>query len=121
MLSPDNYEFLKIFRNGGVYKKNLSRAAIDKATEYIDEGLLKARSHDPNNMFDSEYYLTAKGDDALSEFEQSRNDYADTKAYRRFNKKIAILSVCVPLISFIGGIIVEHCADVVAFFSSLFS
>lgn len=47
-------------------------------------------------------------------------DKADKKRQQRFDNKIAIASVLIPLITFILGLFVEHWAGIAQWFLSLF-
>lgn len=71
-------------------------------------------------MNPTKWTITPLGEDALSEFEQTRQKQANEERQRRFQNKISVAQVLVPLITFILGLIVEHCAGLVSALSDLF-
>lgn len=64
--------------------------------------------------------LTIAGEDALSEFEQAREQEADRKRHQRLQEQISIAQVLVPLVIFILGLIVEHFSGLVGAVLKLF-
>lgn len=63
--------------------------------------------------------LTLAGESAISEFEQKREQQAQDERERRFNRKIAIAQVLIPLITFILGLLAEHYVGILAWLCSL--
>lgn len=66
------------------------------------------------------WVLTTSGLDALSEFEEVSRQHTQNERDRRFDRKIAIAQVLVPLITFLLGLIVEHFAGLISWIASLF-
>lgn len=67
-----------------------------------------------------DWMLTAAGCDALLEFEERRYNKAKQERQQRFENKISVLNLFVPLITFVLGLIVENRFEIVSFFISLF-
>ena len=62
-------------------------------------------------FFDSQlrtYALTDSGRAAASEAKEKRNKEAADKAQQRFQNKISVAQVVVPVVTFILGLLVEH-------------
>lgn len=58
--------------------------------------------------------MPSLGEDVISEFEQKREQQAKDERDRRFNQKISIAQVLVPLVTFILGLVVEHYSGLVS-------
>ena len=65
--------------------------------------------------------LTQHGNIAYELEKEIRYNDACKKEQQRFDNKISVASVLVPTITFFLGIVVEHFAQVVEFFISLFN
>lgn len=59
-------------------------------------------------------YLTVSGADRLEQLCQEAKDKAEAEKQRRFQNKVSVASVLVPLVTFVLGLVVEHCAGLVA-------
>ena len=77
----------------------------------VDLGRL-GRSQAPDS-----YIITQAGRDALSEFEKVRDQQTKDERQQRFQNKVSVLSVLVPLATFFLGLVVEHYAGIIAWFS----
>lgn len=66
------------------------------------------------------WLITGTGKDALAEFEQEHNKETERKRQQRFQNKVSVLNVLVPLITFFLGLIVEYYAGLISWVSSLF-
>ena len=88
------------------------KAQIKKLKEngYIS-GILKPYSN---------VMLTPEGRLHLAALKNEAENKSQQEKQQRFDNKISILSVLVPFISFILGLVVEHYADIVTLFFSLF-
>lgn len=64
--------------------------------------------------------LTDSGVSAYEETRQSRKENSDKKRQQRFENKVSIASILVPLVTFFIGIIVEAKINIVEWFLSLF-
>lgn len=64
--------------------------------------------------------LTALGVAAYEQANEERSRQAEQKRQQRFDNKISVASVLVPLITFFLGIIIESRVNVVDWFLSLF-
>lgn len=64
--------------------------------------------------------LTNKGQCLLDELQKIADQQAEKEKQNRFQKKISIASVLVPCVTFVLGLIVEHCASIICFFLQLF-
>ena len=67
-----------------------------------------------------EWKITGAGEAALSEFEEERQKEAKNERQRRFQNKISVLNMLVPLVTFFLGLVVEHFAGLLDFLASLF-
>lgn len=66
------------------------------------------------------YFITEKGLGKLQEIEDESAQKSENKTQQRFNRKIAIAQVLVPLITFIFGILIEHYAGIISWIVSRF-
>lgn len=123
MLSESSYNALKRFR-GGLYTGPVLTPEI---REFRDLKYIHPTSRelkDQPGQYCMNYTVwstTALGEDALSEFEQKREQQAQDERERRFNRKISIAQVLVPLITFLLGLLVEHYAGIVSAIVSAFA
>lgn len=114
MLSDSNYNALKKYR-GGLYT---GPSFTEEIRYFRDCGYITATSRVDRDfpgsfsMNPTEWTLTSRGDDALAEFEYVRQKDADTKRQQRFENKISVATVLVPAITFVLGLIVEHCSGI---------
>ena len=60
----------------------------------------------------SAYRLTPAGENALAEFEQRCKEKAQAERQRRFQNKVSVASVLVPVITFVVGLLVEYCSGI---------
>ena len=66
------------------------------------------------------YKLTPRGEDALAEFEYVHNKDTQEERRNRLDRKMQILSIAIPLITFIAGLLAEHFSGIVSWIVSLF-
>ena len=66
------------------------------------------------------WVITETGKDALLEFERERDKHTQEEQDRRFNRKIAIAQVLVPLVTFFAGLIVEYYVGIISWVTRLF-
>lgn len=64
--------------------------------------------------------ITELGRDSLAEFEHVRHKETEDERQKRFQNKISVAQVLVPLITFLVGLFVEYYSGVVSFFAPLF-
>lgn len=64
--------------------------------------------------------ITPRGEDALAEFENITQQKAENERRQRFDHKMQILNVVVPLITFIIGLLIEHFSGIINWIVSLF-
>ena len=120
MIDQYIYDELKKFRGGPLQRPEGPTEMIRYLTE---EGFIEAVE---SNVFPGlsvvpvKWKITVKGLAALSEFEEQRQKEAQNERQRRFQNKISVLNVLVPLITFLLGLIVEHFAGLLDFLASLF-
>lgn len=89
-----------------------TKNAID---ELIGEKLIKS-IYGPNVL-----ELTPLGANAYEEAKDIRNKDAENKKQQRFQNKISVASVLVPIVTFFLGIILEYKANIIDLFVSLFT
>lgn len=73
------------------------------------------------NIYASEWIITALGLDALNEFEQAHNQTSKNERQKRFENKIAVLNVLVPLITFFFGLLLQYFSNIIGLVIDLFS
>ena len=66
------------------------------------------------------WIISERGKDALFEFEQEREKQAKYERQQRFQNKVSIAQVLVPLITFVLGLVIEHCSGVLGVLFDLF-
>lgn len=117
------YNLLLKYR-GGLYTGS---KITDEIRHFRKLGYIEASSYSSECDRDEIYInptawkLTLAGESALSEFEQEREQHAQNERERRFNRKIAIAQVLIPLITFLLGLLVEHYAGIVSAIVSAFA
>ncbi len=134
-LSKKNADLLTKIREMGMCEaSSLSADELERAEYLTEQGLLEEERYNPRSiggmdegiyiapMFitDSRYKLSPVGADALCAFEQEHQEKAKAERQQRFENKVSVASVLVPLITFFLGLIVEHYAGVVELVVSLF-
>lgn len=89
------------------------------ATGYAIDELIEAKLVVPVLCSDK-VELTSLGANAYEQAEEERRNQAEQKIQQRFDNKISVASVLVPLITFFLGIIVEFQVNIVDWFLALF-
>ena len=123
MLSESSYNALKQFR-GSLYT---GPTLTPEIREFRDLKYIYPISRELKGqpgqycMNYTTWSITSLGEDALSEFEQKREQHAQGERERRFNRKISIAQMLVPLITFLLGLLVEHYAGIVSAIVSAFA
>ena len=117
MLNNKEYDLLKTFRSSNSSPKNFED--LQRFQSFIDKKYLVISSVE-ENLLPREWIITAHGLDALSEFEQCRNEQTQKKRQQRFENKISVLNLLIPLITFFLGLIIENRCGIVRFLISLF-
>lgn len=125
MLSPANYELLKSFSDRE--EKPINRYE-ERTSMLVEADYLTVTKHIgdpmPNGKIRLRTHFTAHisqaGLDALLEFEKCRQQEAKAERQQRFDNKVSVASVLVPLITFILGLIIEHYAGIVGLLLSMF-
>lgn len=123
MISPENYKELISYRTGpidfdGDYTERIASLLELKYLEAYEPRLVE------HNGFITAFKptklrITALGEDALAEFECCAKKEAEYKGQQRFQNKISVAQVLVPLITFVFGLFVEHFSGVVGWLSKL--
>ena len=108
MIAPNVYDELIKFKDGPVH----SPEGPSPMVEYLQEQ--KYISVTKKDMFSNfevravTWVITGRGESALSEFEDVRKKEAEQKEQQRFQNKVSVASILIPLITFVLGIVVEH-------------
>lgn len=116
MLSETSYNALKQFR-GGLYTGPTLTPEIREFRDlkYINPTSRELKGYPGQySMNYTTWSITSLGEDVLSEFEQKREQQAKDERDRRFNQKISIAQVFVPLVTFLLGLVVEHYSGLVS-------
>ena len=71
-------------------------------------------------LSDPIYQITQKGRAALEEAYQAAEQKAKDERQQRFDNKISIANVLVPLVTFLLGLVIEHYTGIVRLVLSLF-
>ena len=71
-------------------------------------------------MTPTAWIITPRGEDALAEFEYVHNKDSQDERHQRFDRKMQILNIAIPLITFIAGLLAEHFSGIVSWIVSLF-
>lgn len=135
-LSEKNAALLTKVREMGVCEASgLSSDELERASHLTEQGLLEEEHYNPHSVggsgesiyiapvfvTDRRYKLSPAGEDALCAFEQEHQEKAKAERQQRFENKISVASVLVPLITFFLGLVVEYYAGVVGLVVSLFA
>lgn len=123
MLSDENYELLKSYRSPRV-----PNTGEEERFKYLEnKKLIGVYNYKTINLGSFGTYLapekwviTELGKDALADFEKERNKEAEHKRQQRFQNKVSVASVLVPLITFFIGVAVEHFIGIFGWFAGLF-
>ena len=122
MLSESNYNALKKYR-GGLHTgpKITDEIRYFRDQKYIDASSYKTTEDiDGYSINPTAWKLTPLGEDALAEFEYIHNKDAQDERRQRFDRKMQILNIAIPLITFIAGLLAEHFSGIVSWIVSLF-
>ena len=110
-----DYEYTALLRyHGGL---QTGSKANEEIRHFRRLGYIEASSYSSNDdicLNPTAWKLTLAGESAISEFEQKREQQAQDERERRFNRKIAIAQVLIPLVTFILGLLAEHYAGIVS-------
>ena len=122
MLSESNYNALKKYKT----EYYTGSSMTDEIRYFLDYNYIRVSSRELKGSGGkycanpTAWIITPLGEDALSEFEYVRSKDAQEERQKRFDRKIAILNILVPLITFIAGLLVEYFCAVSDFVISLF-
>jgi hypothetical protein len=95
--------------------KNLINDIKQNLNDLIDVGYVKRL---PGS---NKYQLTSPGVAAYEQLKQERYQYTEQKRQQRFDNKISVASVLIPLVTFFLGLLFEHFTNFVALLISIFS
>ena len=122
MISESTYNALKKYR-GGFYTGPTFNDELKyfSKKEYI-KPLSREIKESPGHfsMNPTEWIITLCGEDALSEFEYIRENDAENKRNNRFNRKISVINVLVPFVTFICGALLEHFSGIFEYICTIF-
>lgn len=120
MLTQSQYDLLLSF----LEKPFRSENGLPDTFSLLEErGFIEASKLTSNGFefgYPIEWSITPAGREALERFEQCRDDRAQQKRQQRFQNKISVASVLIPLVTFFLGILVEHFGHIIGFFIGLF-
>ena len=122
MLSERNYRALLEYR----VEKETGPKMTDQIRYFKDCGYIRAGRHDlrerPGEFFmtPTAWIITPRGEDALAEFEYVHNKDSQDERHQGFARKMQILNIAIPLITFIAGLLAEHFSGIVSWIVSLF-
>jgi len=80
-----------------------------------EEGLIRPWEHEVGY-----YHVTHKGWHYHSQLEQMRHQQAQQERQQRFENKVSVLSLLIPLITFLGGLLLEYHVGIISFIGGLF-
>ena len=114
-LTNEQAVFLEKFLPGRVWEWR--RVPSDDTVIHFlqDEGFIRSRE----DLCEGMMCITEKGKQALYEFYGDAHNNSKDEAQRRFQNKISVAHVLVPLITFILGLIVEHFSGFIGKFLEL--
>ena len=108
MISRLDYELLVLYRE----ERPLPESANDKARfrALLAQKLVEPTRYRPDagGLSATHYQVTPAGKNALLEFEENAKRQAKQERQQRFDNKISVLSVLVPLLTFLLGVWVEY-------------
>ena len=120
MLTQKEYDLLKGYENAPYTGPGMT----EEIRYFRDLDYIHAKSYhlkdEGTSLNPTRWTLTSKGRRALEEFENHCQDEAKKESQQRFDNKIAILNVLVPLVTFILGLLVEYFTGVVNLICKLF-
>lgn len=122
MLSEKNYLALLEYR----HEKYTGPKFTEEIKYFKDCDYIRSASHELKEhpgqfcMNPTSWIITPRGEDALAEFEYVRNKDTQNERENSLDRKITILSIAISLITFFAGFVVEHFAQIVDWFISLF-
>ena len=113
------YDFMEMLSDGLVFDylpEDEQRTLI----YLIEKGIAAARAQERDGM----YYLSPDGERVLAahrnelrarelQAQEKAREKAEQERQQRFDNKIAVLNLLMPLITFVLGLIVEHFAGIV--------
>lgn len=131
MLTSNEYRALKSLIDGTASFDDLDSSV---ASSLIEKGFVSARSYsvhfgtpsaiEPDvshvAIEETDWDISEEGREALQQFDQVSKKAAEEEKEKRFQHKLAIWNLIIPIITFCLGIIVEHFGSILGFLLSLF-
>ena len=114
-MTAHQIELLRMSINGVDYYKDISEPDRAVLRYLAEEGLVRTASLD-----DTVCCITERGRAELDKLDKSTKQHAEDKRQQRFQNKISVLNVFIPLITFIIGLIIEHFSSIISRLLSLF-
>lgn len=108
MITADVYDTLVEFRNGPVRRPDGATPMIEYLTAKGYIQVIETEVFPGLTIRPIAWEITISGEIALSEFEEASAKKAKDEKQQRFQNKISVASVLIPLITFILGLMVEH-------------
>ena len=123
MISEESYNELIKYKNGSV---KTNGDLTDRQKYLLENNLIEECDFSSDvypgyvGVFATAHKITILGEDCINEFERNREQHSKQERQQRFDNKISVASVLVPLITFIVGILVEYLSGIAGWFASLF-
>lgn len=115
MMTKKQIEMLKLSIDG-IRLDNITDTESRAALEYLrSNGFCFTKPYS-----EPIYRATQKGKSELDRIEKEAEQNAKEERQRRFDNKISVLNVLIPLVSFIGGVLIEHYTRVIELITSFF-
>lgn len=123
MISPDIYDELALFRDVPI---RCETEPTDMIRYLVDQGYLTASDNIIRDLsiIPIEWTITVDGRVALSEYErvqdEMRKHETEKKAQQRFQNKVSIAQLLIPVITFILGLLIERFSGIISLLSKFF-
>ena len=112
MLSKRDYDLLVLYREPRPWPE--VEKDEDRFRSLLDRKLVDAVSYEASSgdgwfaVQADNYQVTPAGEDALLEFEEETAEKAKAERQQRFDNKISVLGILIPLLTFLLGVYVEY-------------
>jgi len=110
LISERKYHILCRFRSDPLERNGLN---AEENEVFLEKLITPAEYSIDGGLNVTAWKLTSAGLDALEEFERMRDEKTKDEVHKTLQDKAAIGQVLVPLVTFFGGLVIEHWTGIV--------
>lgn len=128
MLIPERAELMRwiVNQSHAVSRSKMESGSapgydFDRIDQMREEGLLARHLDIEDDEIAGLYTVTDKGRALLAEYDEALRKESEALSQQKFQNRISIIQVVVPVLTFIMGLLIEHFSGIVGLIEKCFS